>query len=777
MIIEKVNIKSFGMITDMSLDFSSDINVIVGHNEAGKSTLAAFIKYMLYGFGNTAVGDGPDERAKRINWDSGTAGGSMTILVGGKRYLINRTTERVENGTQRATYREDCSITDLETGSPAFGKVPAGEVFFGVDKELFENTAFIGQIGDSSINEGSVKESIENILFSGSERINNQRAAQKVAVKMETLLHKGNTGGAIYELMRRSEQLEERFKAADEDNKQILAKEARLHEIKTQRKEAAELSEKLRDLDLCYRNVVIIQSFDELHELEKRSDEKAEEYNAYVAANTRAEYVPTSNYLTEIAVARRGVDDTYRTLVDAQDRYSREKSASGITRETEAAIELSDSHGGEETVVSKANDLNKRRIRNISLSVLLVLAALAVAVYEIVATGAFANLLPRILFGIVGLTALGGAGYFTYLFLGDRKELIALESGFSTETLKDLLDKLDIIAEEREKRDKMIRDTEDARLMLEKAKADYQHAKDELLSVILRWGEEPPTSNLNEFLDGLEERVRVFLEGERAILEVKNELDISVRELRRSLADKSEIDIRAQVSPLKRKVLSEIDHDSILQGIEECREKISVFDALAGEVEDELAVLKLRATDPAELYAKMQENDARIEELRTQHKSCYAALCAIQCASDNLREEISPRLGEYSTALMEIMTDKKYSDLDVTDGLKVSFTTASGDKKSVDFLSGGTRDLTYIALRMALIDMLYTEKPPTLFDESFAHQDNARARSMMRAIKELADEGQQSFIFTCREREAALAKELSTKAEVYKFSAKDEALD
>ena len=777
MIIEKVNIKSFGMITDLSLDFSSDINVIVGHNEAGKSTLAAFIKYMLYGFGNTQVGDGPDERARFVNWDNGTAGGSMTILVGGKRYLINRSTERVENGGARVTYREDCSITDLETGSPAFGKVAAGEVFFGVDKELFENTAFVGQIGDSSINEGSVKESIENILFSGSERINNQRAASKVAVKMETLLHKGNTGGAIYELMRRSEQLEERFKGADEDNKQILAKEASLHEIRTQRKEAAELSDKFTDLDLCYRNVVIIQSFDKLHELEKECDKKTEEYNSFIAENTRADYVPNANYLTEIAVTRRGVDDTYRTLVDAQDRYSREKSASGITHETEAVIELSDGYGGEEKVVKTATAVNKRRVRNITLSVLLVLLALAAGVYEIAASGALATALPRVLFGILGASALCGAGYFAYLFLGDKRQLTEIEESFSTESFKDLLDKLEVIAEEREKRDKMIRDTEDARLMLEKAKADYQSAKDDLLSVILRWGEEPPVSNLNDFLDGLEQKVRVFLEGERAILEVKNELEISVRELRRSLSDKSEIDIRAQVSPLKRKVLSEIDHDSILEGIEECKVKIASLDELAKAVEDELAVLKIRATDPGELYAKMQENDARIEELRNQHKACYAALCAIQCASDNLREEISPRLGEYSTALMEIMTDKKYSDLDVTDGLKVSFTAPTGDKKSVDFLSGGTRDLTYIALRMALIDMLYTEKPPTLFDESFAHQDNLRARSMMRAIKQLADEGQQSFIFTCREREAALAKELSSKAEVYKFSAKEDILD
>jgi uncharacterized protein YhaN len=77
---------------------------------------------------------------------------------------------------------------------------------------------------------------------------------------------------------------------------------------------------------------------------------------------------------------------------------------------------------------------------------------------------------------------------------------------------------------------------------------------------------------------------------------------------------------------------------------------------------------------------------------------------------------------------------------------------------------------------MALIDMLYTEKPPIAFDESFAHQDNIRAKSMMRAVAALADEGQQSFIFTCRQREATLARELNKKTEVFRLSASLDAL-
>ena len=71
---------------------------------------------------------------------------------------------------------------------------------------------------------------------------------------------------------------------------------------------------------------------------------------------------------------------------------------------------------------------------------------------------------------------------------------------------------------------------------------------------------------------------------------------------------------------------------------------------------------------------------------------------------------------------------------------------------------------------MALIDMLYTEKPPICYDESFAHQDNVRAKSMMEAVKHLANEGYQSIIFTCRQRESSLAKDKDEGARLIKLS-------
>lgn len=776
MIIEKIKIKSFGMIRDASFEFSDTVNVIEGSNEAGKSTIAAFIKYMLYGFdADDERDDVLLERPKRLNWETGLAEGSMTVRVKDKKYLITRRSERTES-IGRPSYREENTIIDLETGAPAFGKMSAGEVFFGVDKELFENTAFVGQIGDSAINRGSVKESIENILFSGNEKINNQRAASRVSDKMETYLHKTGGGGAIYDLERRGAEFLERFTRSDEDNKQILAKEAKLHEIKSEREREIKNEEKLVELDRCYENMKVIRAFDELHENEKRADEKAEEYAAYVSRNTYAGFAPTGKYLTDITVSRRGVDDSYRSLIDAESEYERSKNAIGITREIENAISYSDTLGGEGEVRKKIDSVARDNVKNIVFMSLAALVFLAALVIEIIAKGVLAHIAFRIVFGVFAAAAVGCGIYLLLRFLKNKKALTELQDKFSTEDLENLKKKLTVIAEAREKRDNVLKAIEDGRVAVERGKEDWARAKENLAAAVALWGGEIPTEKPNEYLDKLEEKLRTYLDEEARLRAEKCELEIIVREARKQLAGKSEVNIRAQVSPLKRKVLSEIDHEGILEGIKICRDRIGELLIEAELVENELSALKLRATDPAALYSKMQANDALISELRQEYEAHKLAFDSIMTASENLREEISPRLGEFSTELMSLMTDKKYTSLDVSDGLKVSFTAPDGEKKSVDFLSGGTRDLTYIAVRMALIDMLYTEKPPIAFDESFAHQDNVRAASMMKAIAALAKEGHQAFVFTCRQREALLARELDKKTEVFRLSSSCDAL-
>ena len=58
MYIKELHIDSFAALKDVTLDFSKGLNIIEGENESGKSSVAMFIKFMMYGLsGRTSDGE------------------------------------------------------------------------------------------------------------------------------------------------------------------------------------------------------------------------------------------------------------------------------------------------------------------------------------------------------------------------------------------------------------------------------------------------------------------------------------------------------------------------------------------------------------------------------------------------------------------------------------------------------------------------------------------------------------------------------------------------
>ena len=147
MIIESVHIQSFGKIHNLDLDLGEGLFVVEGPNESGKSTLAAFFRFMFYGFSSHG-GDAASPRRHRVSWDDGRADGYLIVTSDTGRFRIERTCERVsEDGDQ-----ENCAIVNLETGEAVGYRTAAGEWFFSVPEEVFGETAFFGQMQDVAVN-------------------------------------------------------------------------------------------------------------------------------------------------------------------------------------------------------------------------------------------------------------------------------------------------------------------------------------------------------------------------------------------------------------------------------------------------------------------------------------------------------------------------------------------------------------------------------------------------------------------------------------------------
>ena len=71
------------------------------------------------------------------------------------------------------------------------------------------------------------------------------------------------------------------------------------------------------------------------------------------------------------------------------------------------------------------------------------------------------------------------------------------------------------------------------------------------------------------------------------------------------------------------------------------------------------------------------------------------------------------------------------------------------------YLSRGTADQLYLAVRLAVCRLCLPQKPPLVLDDALAAFDDERLGLALELLEELSRE-QQVLLFTCQRREGAL---------------------
>ena len=74
-----LHIDAFGKLSDFKLDFDAGLTEIMQENGYGKSTVAAFIKAMLYGLPDNRKRGIANERKFYAPWSGGDFGGTLDI--------------------------------------------------------------------------------------------------------------------------------------------------------------------------------------------------------------------------------------------------------------------------------------------------------------------------------------------------------------------------------------------------------------------------------------------------------------------------------------------------------------------------------------------------------------------------------------------------------------------------------------------------------------------------------------------------------------------------
>ena len=142
------------------------------------------------------------------------------------------------------------------------------------------------------------------------------------------------------------------------------------------------------------------------------------------------------------------------------------------------------------------------------------------------------------------------------------------------------------------------------------------------------------------------------------------------------------------------------------------------------------------------------------------HETMQAEFDAIALAVETLREadadiqsRFSPELGRLAAQYMSVVTGGRYESILINRDFTAK-TRLAGDvvPRETEYLSAGTLDLMYLAVRLAVCTLALPEDAscPLILDDTLVNLDAERTAQAMKLLSEIAKQ-RQVILFTCKE--------------------------
>ena len=137
----RCHIENFGVLSDFDFTFEEGLTTICQSNGFGKSTFAAFMKAMFYGFPRTGARNIVENERKRYDpWQGGKYGGYLEFEAKG-------TSDRVTRYFGKTAAKDTFSLLDLTNrqSSTAYSE-KLGEELFQLDADSFTRSTYVPQL-------------------------------------------------------------------------------------------------------------------------------------------------------------------------------------------------------------------------------------------------------------------------------------------------------------------------------------------------------------------------------------------------------------------------------------------------------------------------------------------------------------------------------------------------------------------------------------------------------------------------------------------------------
>lgn len=750
MYIKSMHITSFGPLKEKDITLTPGLNIFEGPNESGKSSVAMFIKFMLYGLSGRGTDGELAERTKYANWDTGCAAGTMILTGKQREYRIERELYVPVGQLDRDTLRERIVVTDNLTGERLFRDKAPGEAILGMTEQMFCNSVFVRQLGDTSIDGTGMTEAIENILLSGDEGLNSRKAMRILDNERKALLYKNGGGGKIYELQQELRRLESQRDAATEQNGEIIAlesaaadSEARIAQRKQMGMQFAKQAEAYDKIQRKVRLDAAITCRDQVRQLE-------EQLSKFESYGDIREKIQTMERLSDgLSVWETKLRTMRRSQAEIDDSLPPE-----MTAEEEA-----------ETRSQTEQAASAMRSRKSAFTVSLILFILAAVsgcagfflrsmdAYLAMGAGIFA-----------GIAAVCGIAAFARS-LSKLKKYHTILGGWGVsdiETLEEVINEKIHLSRQRS-------DPASEYCVWEQeiAKAESGKAEDtqSLRACAALFTEEVPDTDI--MTENAVAAAKNLLTEQTQLTEAYHTAAGRLSTFADVLDPAAQEEIMSQAAAALATEAGQLAAGFSREEAEKARRNAGLYRSNVEadqkqqlEREKKLSALRAVSVFPADLAEKISKINEELTALQKRYKGITAAMEALEAAGNNLRAGLLPRIVSESGLLLGMFSGGKYPTVGITRDFSINIITQDKTRE-LDYLSAGTRDAAYVSLRYALLNVLFPDDPPpAVFDESFSRMDADRLSKILTMLSTAGERGNQSLLFSCRALEGEIVQSL-----------------
>ncbi len=715
------HIENFGKLSDFTYEFTEGCNTICEENGWGKSTLAAFLRVMLFGFRNEGKRDPiENERRRYTPWQKGVYGGELQFESDGKQYSVRRTF-----GNKVA--EDEFQLTDLTTHLPSDDFTEKlGEELFRIDAASFERTTFISQNDCETFVTDSINAKIGN-LAENTDDINNFETADKRLNDLLNAMSPTRKTGSIRRDKDRITELKTQIRNGQDIRttmESIAArKQTALEEREKLAGELAELQAKQQELgaykDQQAKREKYLDLTAKLAERERLLKEAKSYFNGVIPTEedlrkclsrcSEAESIRRAMELSEQMGSAPGGSARY----EEQEVEYREKAARLKTLETVQAQE-------QRRILRERETGRKRKNVFGILGIVLLLAGGACFLLR--------QTVPGGILLALGIVALGAAWFISSGIPGEE----TLENG----EIDDLRAELVRLEEEQRLaagRQRQKQEERDRRYR--EQKEQYEQLGNSIHQFFTRIGillEEHPEEQLTELLHRRSDYRNALMEYDKSEQELKAfERTEDVPRLLALKAPEGEESLESLTEEMK--VLSGRMEERF-QTIRSYQEQLSSMQEAWNNVEsmeDELEVLQEDIDRRSRQYELLGTTKKLLEDARSSFTARYT-------------EPVMQGFRKYYRILTGTECDNY--QMDANTKLQV---IEGNMPREIGYMSLGNRDLIGICMRMALVEAMYDDRRPFLIlDDPFVNLDENRTKGAMRFLAEIAKEYQVIY-FTC----------------------------